>query len=290
MKLQDFVEDYGMYFAGEVENAVVSLTAIGYQKRSSETYYWDNRKRYPGFLFQYTLSGSGMLVINGKKQKVSKNEAFFLHFPSDTQYYFDDAESREPWEFVYLLYRGEMMLPYYHYIEKTFGNVFPVAEQSPLIQSLFQIYHDVKKEAIRDPFLLGDRVFHFVSQLCSMGHEAYRHLSPKMERAKAFMDQEHGKAININTVAQHLSISCEYLSRQFYRETGIRPIEYLSRVRMEHAVRLLTDTNMTLEEIAGICGFSNGNYFQKVFKKQMNMTPGQFRNDIHKEGYSKVVM
>lgn len=284
----DIIEDYGMYFAKELDNAMVSLLGVGYQTRSSNSYYWDNRNRFDCYLFQYTLSGTGIVEIGEKKYKVHAGEAFYLQLPSDSKYYYDETESTEPWEFIYLLYRGDAMHPYYHYVEKAFGNILKLSPKSPLIKSLFQMYTDVKNEVIRDPFLINSQVFHFVSQLCSLGYETHRKLSPKMERAKLLMEQHFANAININAIAEHLSVSPEYLSRQFLKETGMKPVEYLNQVKISHAARMLTDTNLTLEAIAQKCGFSNGNYLQKVFKKQMNMTPGQFRDHFKKEGISNL--
>ena len=64
-KEKEICEDYGFLFCDNVENPAVRLTAIGWQKRNSREYYWDNRERPFGFLFQYTLKGSGTLKTGG---------------------------------------------------------------------------------------------------------------------------------------------------------------------------------------------------------------------------------
>lgn len=43
-----------------------------------------------------------------------------------------------------------------------------------------------------------------------------------------------------------------------------------------------------VEEIATICGYSSGNYFDKVFKRYVKMSPGKFREYVKKEGYRNV--
>ena len=58
-KEKEICEDYGFLFCDNVENPAVQLTAIGWQIRNSREYYWDNRDRPFGFLFQYTLKGRG---------------------------------------------------------------------------------------------------------------------------------------------------------------------------------------------------------------------------------------
>lgn len=47
--------------------------------------------------------------------------------------------------------------------------------------------------------------------------------------------------------------------------------------KLEEAKRLLTETGRTLDDIAFSLGFSNGNYFSKVFKKNIGMSPGSYR-------------
>lgn len=68
-------------------------------------------------------------------------------------------------------------------------------------------------------------------------------------------------------------------SRSFRREIGISPIEYLSNVRLEHAMQLLTTTNLSINEIAVLSGFSNGNYFAKVFKRKLGFTPSDYKRN-----------
>ena len=55
-------------------------------------------------------------------------------------------------------------------------------------------------------------------------------------------------------------------------------IAFITRIRMEKAIRLLKDTNMSIKEIAYDCGFDESNYFIRVFRQMYDMTPQQYRN------------
>lgn len=62
-----------------------------------------------------------------------------------------------------------------------------------------------------------------------------------------------------------------FFTFHFCREIGISPIEYLSNVRLEHAMQLLTTTNLSINEIAVLSGFSNGIIFAKAFKRKLGI-------------------
>jgi AraC-like DNA-binding protein len=52
---------------------------------------------------------------------------------------------------------------------------------------------------------------------------------------------------------------------------------YLNRLRVEKACHLLTDTDLTLSEIAGSCGFEDQSWFSKIFKSYTGLSPGKYR-------------
>jgi len=86
------------------------------------------------------------------------------------------------------------------------------------------------------------------------------------------------RKITIDQLAQEMCMSRSQFSRRLTALAGDSPNNFLMRIRMEKAVRLLKDTNMPVKEIAYECGFDEANYFIHVFRQFYNMTPTQFRN------------
>lgn len=70
--------------------------------------------------------------------------------------------------------------------------------------------------------------------------------------------------------------SYSYLSREFKKETGMRFVEYLNRLRVTKAKSLLLAHDLSMKEIVERTGFRNYNYFFKVFKEFEGMTPSEF--------------
>jgi LacI family transcriptional regulator len=74
----------------------------------------------------------------------------------------------------------------------------------------------------------------------------------------------------------------QYVSRMtFYRDfknqTGDSPAHYIRRIRLESACRLLITTQMDITRIAELAGFSSSNYFAQIFRREIGMTPNQYR-------------
>ncbi len=81
-------------------------------------------------------------------------------------------------------------------------------------------------------------------------------------------------------LARVLGISKVYCRQLFRRHCGQSPLQYLRTVRLEHAGLLLQTTDLAVKEIAGQCGFSDLNFFHRVFKRATGDSPGDFRNKM----------
>ena len=96
--------------------------------------------------------------------------------------------------------------------------------------------------------------------------------------AQQYIREHFKEDITLKSVADHLGFSASYLSRLFSQETGNNFIDYLIRVRMEHAKELLDTTNCRVYEIASMTGYGNPYYFSRIFKKYTGYSPGDYKN------------
>ena len=69
----------------------------------------------------------------------------------------------------------------------------------------------------------------------------------------------------------------------FKQEMKVTLKQYLSSYRLEKAKRLLEEDYMKITEIAEKCGYANANYFSKVFREGMGMTPMEYREKREKK-------
>lgn len=283
---EDKKDNYAFHFLNDVEHPVVRLNAVGRESCSTASYYWENGSRPACYLFQYTLRGCGTVRIGGEERVVGRETGFFLRLPGPESYYFNEKRNEAPWEFIYLLFEGGAAEEYCRYIEEHLGRIIAIPAYSRAVELLFEIYAQAKRPN-ENPFRLGGMVFAFLCALCDTGRESGKAEPLLVVNAKACMEELFTSPSGIGDVAQRCCVSQSHLSREFYKAVGIRPSEYLTRLRLKKAVDLLGGTSLRLAEISAACGFSSTNYFQKVFKKHMNMSPAQFRRYVKSEGYLK---
>ncbi len=286
-KEKDLCDDYAFKFLDNVAEPAVQLNAVGKQSRNSSNYFWNNADRRPAFLFQYTLSGTGTLKADDKKLILRKGQAFFLQMPGNECYYFDEEENDAPWEFIYILLGGKSVSEYYKYIVQHIGKVFDLSTFHPAVKLLFDIHCKAKYGQFKNAFSAAGDVFRFLCLLCDPNLN-YCHHSDLIEKAKEYLNNNFSKQITLAQTADFLGVSQSHLSREFVKRTGENPIHYLTKVRIENAVDMLVSTDRSLGEISRLCGFSNSNYFCKVFAKYMQTSPGEFRKQTNARGYINV--
>ncbi len=100
------------------------------------------------------------------------------------------------------------------------------------------------------------------------------------DRIKAmlqFIQNHFTEEITIADLAREALISESEVLRCFHNTIYITPNQYVKQYRIQRAVRMLADTDLTSLEIALECGFQNSSYFTKTFKAQMGITPICYR-------------
>lgn len=106
-----------------------------------------------------------------------------------------------------------------------------------------------------------------------LGSEAQRLVRQTM----AFIHEHYAEDLSRKDLAQHVSVSERYLTRCFHQETGLTPITYLNRYRIRMAKVLLERNNLSVTEVALAVGFSDSNYFGRVFRDEVGVSPGNYQ-------------
>lgn len=98
--------------------------------------------------------------------------------------------------------------------------------------------------------------------------------------AEKYIKEHFREQIVIRDIAKSLYTSPGYLGTVFSKKMGVSIKEYLHALRMEEAVRLMTETDMPLSEIAYSVGYNNYNNFYHRFERFFGMTPKEYRRVI----------
>ena len=112
-------------------------------------------------------------------------------------------------------------------------------------------------------------------------------LRHRFEKIIKHVHRNYGEAITSTKLANLAGLSVSQFERRFGEAFGTSPRQYLLRVRIEAAARLLTSTEQTVSEIAFASGFHDHAHFSRSFSKLMTMAPTQYRAANRLERNSK---
>lgn len=101
----------------------------------------------------------------------------------------------------------------------------------------------------------------------------------KAKQAVQYINENFTKYdLSLDSIAQQFHVTSTYLCRLLKQETGISYKEYLTKLRMEEAKRLLSDPNIAIADVCQKIGYSNVSHFIKIFQKYEGTTPAKFRD------------
>ena len=86
------------------------------------------------------------------------------------------------------------------------------------------------------------------------------------------------KDLSLDDISRYCNISSYYFSKLFKQETGENYVEYLNKVRIGNAKKMLSESDVSIKEICYSVGFSDPNYFSRAFKKYEGVTPSEFKD------------
>lgn len=101
--------------------------------------------------------------------------------------------------------------------------------------------------------------------------------SKSVRNVLSYIEENYHQDISLESAATEVFMNKNYLSSLFCNEMGVGFTKYLSDFRLKKAKILLRETELNINEIANMTGFATANYFVRVFKKQENCTPKEYR-------------
>lgn len=234
-------------------------------------------------------------ALNGERNYLTHNEIYSLDRDciTLTRPYVIHGTSGKSYERHLLFFTDDFISSYFQPpLIKIFHEVFSVdiipaniVRKHPRIKELFQLvvsnYTDKKidhavvylSELL---LLLNDTIKLIPSTQANMT------IPSQMQEILAYISNNFASIKNMEQVANQFYFSKNHLFLMF-KKTGFTFIEFLTKVKISHALHLLKTTNDTIAQISEACGFETVAYFCIVFKKKMKMTPLQYRTWIEQQ-------
>ncbi len=144
-------------------------------------------------------------------------------------------------------------------------------------------------DSVADQLMIKADLLHVIALIYSFGMIEDKEVTDTEKQVKAIKDsiifiREHYKEkLYIRNLSELTGLNEQYFIRFFGSVTGVSPLDYINRYRVEQAAGLLKDTDTHVYEIAEECGFHNIGNFIKIFRSVTGETPHKFRKRFGKE-------
>lgn len=97
------------------------------------------------------------------------------------------------------------------------------------------------------------------------------------DKAIGYMQQQLSTSVTLDNIAQSANLSTSFFCRRFKQDTGYTPIAYFNHLRIQKACQLLHFSDLRINEVATQVGIDDPFYFSRLFRKQMGVSPADYR-------------
>lgn len=126
-----------------------------------------------------------------------------------------------------------------------------------------------------------------IIEYCSLVNNKSRNkYSLPVKNILDYIEFNFSSTITLKDLSDRFSLSIPYISSQFKKEVGITIIHFINQLRINTAIELLNGGSMSIQDIAATVGILDYNYFTKIFKKEIGMTPTEFRKKRRYENHA----
>ena len=217
----------------------------------------------------YTVKGRGKLETPDGVFELKAGEAVFMRKGVATSYYAVGGEFATAW-ITFDGFAVNDILNYYG------AENFAFVKSNSIYNMMMDIVKHVEKD-VEPP-----KLSHMAFELINVFFERLKKqtVSPSLEKAKRFIEDNYNKDIAVLDVARAVGVSESFIYRIFKEHDSQTPVEYLRRVRVREAQKLLlSEKKMQISEVSAACGFSEVAYFCKVFKKETGSSPKTYQKN-----------
>ena len=213
----------------------------------------------------YLTHGTGIFFCNGKTYYAKEGDLIYI--AKDTKYY--------------SVWYGDPKISFYSI---SFDFTHPYANYNYRFQIVSGIDSRPFKEMLdsyeASPMIAVSRMYELLNSLYPkmlLGDSQIQ--ASEIEKAVFHIENSYTEPLSIDELCRICHCSRSSLFDQFRRRTGVSPIAYKHNIMIQHALDLLSHTDMTVDEISQKTGFSSSNYFRTVFIKMTGKTPKEVRKN-----------
>lgn len=278
--ISDNDKNWGLYVTGS-GNADIPPNSPYPPTKHPDGYMfnWQNGRILTDYQILYITRGKGVFESkNVGRKKIGMGNIIFL-FPGVWHRYMPDQKTG--WKEHWISFSG--ILP-----ERFRGNgilspdkpIIDIGLNEDIVNIYQRIIELIESQKIGYKELLSSLTFQLIAEIHA-AEKSKRYSGKEFEtainKAKIFMADRIDRQINFRDLANELDVGYSWFRRMFRHYTGFAPAQFFLELKLNKAKDLLTNTPLTVKEIAVITGFESQFYFSKFFKKRTGISPVQLR-------------
>ena len=216
--------------------------------------------------------GKGSVIINGKEFSFGPQQCYVL-FPGDTVVHLCDGE--DPRGGMYCFLDGLELSHHFRAAGLSSESPFLPSQMFPHVQRLLgEMLTDYSSRDAGAPMRQASRIYALLGMLLEGKTVAAR--EDAVTKAMGIMEGNYPDLLTVEQLAAKVGLERTYFSSLFKEKTGFSPDQYLTRLRIQKARLLLTETNHSIAQIAELVGLDPRN-FSRLFKKFTGKSPLTYR-------------
>lgn len=247
------------------------MCGITYPNRN----YSIDRPLSPVGCVEYILRGRGNVQVNGVQFQAQAGDTYFLPQGANQIY---SSDKKEPWEKIWVNLSGsfvEQLIQMYH-IEGHYH--FPMLDTSDLLQKIMHYARNAQSAGVSEKCIgLLTQLFFRMSYSIHCCAEPV--LTP-VQRMLSYIELHETEPICLEQLAEVCQRSPSQAQRLFRAQMGQSIYHYVLDRKIALAKQLLTETGMTVREIANYLAFQDELYFSGLFRRKVGCSPTQYRNRL----------
>ena len=279
------VESSRLFFLDIEDREELSVVFGGFERCAAD--YKIDRRDFPWYSLEFVSHGEGILQIGEAEEKLLPG-SFFVYGPS--QFHRIESVRTNPLGKYFVGFTGRGVVPFLENHSMKPGTISH-CPQGESIRRLFDMLIDrgMRKSALARPICAG-----ITRQLLLMCRDDAMETGDSegpafasYSRARDYIERNHLEANTLNGIAEACGIDAPYLCRLFSKYHNESPYRYFTRLRMEHALRLLLESGSSVKSVAAVLGFKDAFHFSRVFKSVHRVPPSRFRQTMNARGSSR---
>lgn len=245
----------------------IYIFSMGYSDEPQRTRFGPGSRKY--YIVHYVVSGKG--YFNGNP--VLEGEGFLI-FPNMPEHYYPDEEN--PWSFIWFI-SDDPKIEYFfnQYAANPLTNIFKF-NLSGITEA--QKYLLKNQNAMINSTELFEIYLHIFNSQSKSESSFTRNSDVYCHYAVNYIESNLFRPIRISELVCKLGISQPYLYNIFTEKYGISPKQYINQSRIIEAKRMLSETKLSITEIANSVGYNNVLDFSKFFKFQTGLSPKKYKS------------